>query len=779
MRRAMRAWRRSVHAVFASGLILLFAWAWAAAEGAAETPTETGMAPAGTVRVRVGGEVLRPGSYWMVQGSSMGEAIARAGGFTAGADPARVRLTRATGETSVSSFAEVFHLEPPAGAAQAPAALADGDEVQVVRKAPVEMPSSEAGNARVTVCGMVMKPGVYVLPEEARLVDAVGGAGGVGPEADLRRVLLIHGRNASGPESEGCDLSGGRGTPPAVNRKLVDGDVVVVPPRPSSVAVLRVNAHAMRMRAALVAWPWAITQIQQRLSSAPPSGQQRATYDPAAVLLVVADPDPVFIEETLGWSAGPTSTPDQARQTKAGADSVRLEADWPPGRQEYYLEQTGPDTYRRVAVADKTGYSAELRLSGASPDSGMELELTRKSFTAGKYDETIRAYIGRPTLIKTIVTSSVPAAPGHSVFVVWQPPGKPQAAAPGGEGSQPTPGTPGGPTPGVVIPEMEKNGPSGIAVIVEVGAEPEPEPAQSTSATTVTPADLAAAEARLAAAKTGVESAETRLTAAEGKLTDAEGRFSRGIGNQVDVLDARVGVAGAKEDIAKAQAACAEALASRDRAPAAVSGQTASMANLTPADLAVAEARVAAAKAGVGAAEARLTAAEGKLSLAKARYASGTAGQVEVLDAQSALAGVKEDLAKAQAAQAAVLAACDRVRTAVGGPSAGVATPPWAVGDWQMTGPGEDTGILRVSADGTLFWLPRSLKRLALMNTVGQAFPGTVDDQGNVKAKWPIDGGTDILLSGTLKAGGTASGVAETGPPDKRTARTWTAKRTG
>jgi hypothetical protein len=102
---------------------------------------------------------------------------------------------------------------------------------------------------------------------------------------------------------------------------------------------------------------------------------------------------------------------------------------WPEDRPQYYLEQVEPDLYRRIELADKEGYVVEVRPKGTLPQLSVEVELAKNTLTGGKYDDTIRAYVGQPTLVQTIVTPTVTLTPGQRVLLVWQPQANLAAAA--------------------------------------------------------------------------------------------------------------------------------------------------------------------------------------------------------------------------------------------------------------------------------------------------------------------------------------------------------------
>lgn len=99
-----------------------------------------------------------------------------------------------------------------------------------------------------------------------------------------------------------------------------------------------------------------------------------------------------------------------------------IEFNWPDDRPRYYLEQQGDDLFRRVQLADKDGYTVTLRATQVGAIVSVELDMARKTLTGGRYDETINAYVGKPTLIKTICTTSAPVdlrTAGTATVVTW------------------------------------------------------------------------------------------------------------------------------------------------------------------------------------------------------------------------------------------------------------------------------------------------------------------------------------------------------------------------
>lgn len=122
----------------------------------------------------------------------------------------------------------------------------------------------------------------------------------------------------------------------------------------------------------------------------------------------------------MGGPPGP-GLKSASGELKPGEPRV-FELNWPDDLARYYLEQEAPDLYRRVELADKEGYTVSLRPIGAGADRKVELEAVRKALVGGKYDDTIKAFVGKPTLVKTICTTTAPIRPGTATVVVWRAP---------------------------------------------------------------------------------------------------------------------------------------------------------------------------------------------------------------------------------------------------------------------------------------------------------------------------------------------------------------------
>jgi protein involved in polysaccharide export with SLBB domain len=153
------------------------------------------------IAVRVQGEVKQPGMTYLAADQTISDAVAQAGGLLPSAATAPVVLQRggergtlALGDPSVQSAAQ------------------NGDVITI----PVA--------PRVTVAGLVVKPGPVALQSNPSLLSALYTAGGPDKYANLRGVQVVHNGTRSNYDVTALthgDLS--------QNPTLSDGDVVFVP----------------------------------------------------------------------------------------------------------------------------------------------------------------------------------------------------------------------------------------------------------------------------------------------------------------------------------------------------------------------------------------------------------------------------------------------------------------------------------------------------------------------------------------------------------------------
>ena len=169
--------------------------------------------PRGTIDVAVMGLVARPGTYEVEKGKTLLDLISLAGGLTPEADPSSLVLRR----RSASGDAErlVIDLQSLLAGSAPDHVLQDGDLLYV------------QPTIRVYVAGEVRNNGVFRLGSNSRLTDAILAAGGVTPDADVKRVTVS--RSAGGTQAliEVDYERVLRGE--AENIAMRDGDIVNVP----------------------------------------------------------------------------------------------------------------------------------------------------------------------------------------------------------------------------------------------------------------------------------------------------------------------------------------------------------------------------------------------------------------------------------------------------------------------------------------------------------------------------------------------------------------------
>jgi protein involved in polysaccharide export with SLBB domain len=116
------------------------------------------------------GPVNRPAVFELTPGATVGELLRLAGGMTPVADRERLVLERLGERNSVGSV----ELSLPRDLAMP---VGDGDLLRAVSRVAAALPS-QPRNKRVRVDGEVRRPGEYVLPASATLLDALQAAGG-------------------------------------------------------------------------------------------------------------------------------------------------------------------------------------------------------------------------------------------------------------------------------------------------------------------------------------------------------------------------------------------------------------------------------------------------------------------------------------------------------------------------------------------------------------------------------------------------------------------------
>ncbi len=142
--------------------------------------------PVHTGRVRVLGEVNRPGTYEVGTSGSLAEIVRAAGGLLPTAARSRIQVERLTpmrDRTRPGSDRAVLDVSGNDGADVPALALVDGDVVRVFKVA-------DRVRNRVTIRGNVFTPGAVGLTTGMRLSEALRKAGGLKPDTYLGQVLI-------------------------------------------------------------------------------------------------------------------------------------------------------------------------------------------------------------------------------------------------------------------------------------------------------------------------------------------------------------------------------------------------------------------------------------------------------------------------------------------------------------------------------------------------------------------------------------------------------------
>jgi polysaccharide biosynthesis/export protein len=143
--------------------------------------------PVHTGRVRIVGEVTRPGTYEIGSGSgSLSEILRAAGGLLPTAARSRVqidRLTPARDRTRPGSDRAVVDVSATETGEFPGLGLVDGDQIRVLKVA-------DRVRNRVVVRGNVFTPGSVGLAAGMRLSDVIRKAGGLKPDTYLGQVLI-------------------------------------------------------------------------------------------------------------------------------------------------------------------------------------------------------------------------------------------------------------------------------------------------------------------------------------------------------------------------------------------------------------------------------------------------------------------------------------------------------------------------------------------------------------------------------------------------------------
>lgn len=162
------------------------------------------------IRVQILGNVRTPGLFSFTAETTLSQALAWAGGVTERGDSEAISVQRTSGEVLTVNLKPLL-----IGVGGEDLDLQDGDTVVV-----------PLGTITVAVIGEVNKPGVYELPRDARLMDALMAAGGPTRTAITNRVTIYEASDLADPQPQGTEIFKGN---MQENPTIKQGYVVYVP----------------------------------------------------------------------------------------------------------------------------------------------------------------------------------------------------------------------------------------------------------------------------------------------------------------------------------------------------------------------------------------------------------------------------------------------------------------------------------------------------------------------------------------------------------------------
>jgi len=165
-------------------------------------------------KISVLGQVKSQGSYEMKENLTLTQAIALTGGFSPTADTSRVKIIRSMGGRKETLEVNVDQILEKA----APDIELKANDTIIVE-----------GYGRISIMGQVVRPGVYNLQRNLKVVEAVGIAGGFTPTAapDATRVVRVENGEKKVINVPVASIM--RGGDSSRDILLQEGDTIVVP----------------------------------------------------------------------------------------------------------------------------------------------------------------------------------------------------------------------------------------------------------------------------------------------------------------------------------------------------------------------------------------------------------------------------------------------------------------------------------------------------------------------------------------------------------------------
>jgi len=173
----------------------------------------------------------------------------------------------------------------------------------------------------------------------------------------------------------------------------------------------------------LESFPVAVDQLGRRHIAFEQFNGERVFRDDSAGLTVVEEP------RGHGWFLayeGHELPPDVFSALlrpdgNGGWPAQSIEFPWPKDRASYALEQVDDQTYRRTELAVRVGYTIGAQFRPSGDGMTVDLEMSKRAFS-GEYEDALDAWLGRPNVVRSVVSTSVQLQDRRQTVVVWYSP---------------------------------------------------------------------------------------------------------------------------------------------------------------------------------------------------------------------------------------------------------------------------------------------------------------------------------------------------------------------